>query len=54
MKRIRITHETQYHYHQPVSFGAHHAMMRPPLSGSWDGPADAFDRKGVSVQVVAL
>lgn len=29
MKRIRITHRTEYHYHQPVSFGPHRAMMRP-------------------------
>ncbi len=29
MKRIRIIHKTAYHYHQPVSFGAHRAMMRP-------------------------
>lgn len=29
MKRIRITHETAYHYRQPVSFGPHRAMMRP-------------------------
>ena len=29
MKRIRIIHETAYHYNQPVSFGPHRAMMRP-------------------------
>lgn len=29
MKRIRITHETCYHYHEPVHFGTHRAMMRP-------------------------
>jgi transglutaminase-like putative cysteine protease len=29
MKRIRITHETQYHYKELVSFGPHRAMMRP-------------------------
>src|SRR5262252_958516 len=29
MKRIRIVHETAYHYNQPVSFGPHRAMMRP-------------------------
>lgn len=29
MKRIRITHETCYHYHEAVSFGPHRAMMRP-------------------------
>jgi len=29
MKRIRITHETQYHYKDLVSFGPHRAMMRP-------------------------
>lgn len=29
MKRIRITHETNYHYHQPVTFGTHQALMRP-------------------------
>jgi len=29
MKRIRITHETRYHYHEPVRFGTHRAMMRP-------------------------
>lgn len=28
-KRVRITHETQYFYNQPVSFGPHRAMMRP-------------------------
>ncbi len=28
-KRIRITHETQYFYNQPVKFGPHRAMMRP-------------------------
>lgn len=29
MKRIRIIHETVYHYHEPVEFGQHTAMMRP-------------------------
>ena len=29
MKRIRITHQSRYHYHEPVSFGPHRAMMRP-------------------------
>ena len=29
MKRIRITHNTQYHYRQPVTFGTHRAMLRP-------------------------
>ena len=29
MKRIRITHETAYHYHQPVTFGPHRALLRP-------------------------
>ena len=29
MKRIRITHDTTYHYHQAVRFGPHRAMMRP-------------------------
>jgi transglutaminase-like putative cysteine protease len=29
MKRIRITHQTEYHYHQPVTFGPHRALMRP-------------------------
>jgi transglutaminase-like putative cysteine protease len=29
MQRIRIVHETQYHYHQPVKFGAHRALLRP-------------------------
>jgi len=29
MKRIRIVHNTEYHYNQPVSFGPHRAMMRP-------------------------
>ncbi len=28
-KRVRITHETQYFYNQPVRFGPHRAMMRP-------------------------
>ncbi len=29
MKRLRITHETQYHYREPVTFGPHRALMRP-------------------------
>jgi transglutaminase-like putative cysteine protease len=29
MKRIRIIHESAYHYHEPVSFGTHLAMLRP-------------------------
>lgn len=29
MKRIRIIHQTEYHYHQPVTFGPHRALMRP-------------------------
>jgi transglutaminase-like putative cysteine protease len=29
MKRIRITHVTEYHYHEPVAFGPHRAMLRP-------------------------
>lgn len=29
MKRIRITHKTEYHYHTPVAFGAHRALLRP-------------------------
>ena len=29
MKRIRITHLTEYHYHVPVTFGPHRAMLRP-------------------------
>ena len=29
MKRIRIIHNTQYHYRQPVKFGPHRAMLRP-------------------------
>ena len=29
MKRIRITHKTEYHYHTPVTFGQHQAMLRP-------------------------
>ena len=29
MKRIRITHVTEYHYHTPVTFGPHRAMLRP-------------------------
>jgi len=29
MKRIRVIHRTEYHYHQPVTFGPHRAMMRP-------------------------
>jgi transglutaminase-like putative cysteine protease len=29
MKRIRITHQTEYHYSQPVTFGPHRAMVRP-------------------------
>jgi transglutaminase-like putative cysteine protease len=29
MKRIRITHLTEYHYHVPVTFGPHRALLRP-------------------------
>jgi len=29
MKRIRIIHQTEYHYHTEVSFGTHYAMLRP-------------------------
>lgn len=29
MKRIRITHRTEYHYHEPVEFGPHRALLRP-------------------------
>jgi len=29
MKRIRIVHETQYCYNQPVKFGPHRALLRP-------------------------
>jgi transglutaminase-like putative cysteine protease len=29
MKRIRITHITEYHYHAPVSFSPHRALLRP-------------------------
>jgi transglutaminase-like putative cysteine protease len=29
MKRIRITHVTEYHYHSPVTFGPHRALLRP-------------------------
>ena len=29
MKRIRITHKTEYNYSQPVKFGTHRALMRP-------------------------
>ena len=29
MKRIRITHETEYHYKTAVRFGQHRALMRP-------------------------
>jgi transglutaminase-like putative cysteine protease len=29
MKRIRITHKTEYHYHTPVVFGSHRALLRP-------------------------
>jgi len=29
MKRIRITHATEYHYHEPVEFGPHRALVRP-------------------------
>ncbi|MGO8902740.1 MAG: transglutaminase family protein [Isosphaeraceae bacterium] len=29
MKRIRITHVTEYHYHVPVTFGPHRALLRP-------------------------
>ena len=29
MKRIKITHKTAYHYHTPVTFGPHRALLRP-------------------------
>lgn len=29
MKRIRITHVAEYHYHTPVTFGPHRALVRP-------------------------
>lgn len=29
MKRIRITHHTEYFYRSPVSFGPHRALVRP-------------------------
>ena len=29
MKRVRITHRTEYSYTQPVRFGPHRALMRP-------------------------
>jgi transglutaminase-like putative cysteine protease len=29
MKRIRITHSTEYHYHEPVRFQPHRALVRP-------------------------
>ncbi|WP_425613699.1 transglutaminase N-terminal domain-containing protein [Anatilimnocola sp. NA78] len=29
MKRIRITHNTAYHYKTPVTFGPHRAILRP-------------------------
>jgi transglutaminase-like putative cysteine protease len=29
MKRIRITHLTEYHYNAPVTFGPHRALVRP-------------------------
>jgi transglutaminase-like putative cysteine protease len=29
MKRIRLNHVTEYHYHKVVDFGPHRAMLRP-------------------------
>ena len=29
MKRMKITHKTVYYYHTPVTFGPHHALLRP-------------------------
>ena len=29
MKRIRIIHNTEYHYRTPVVFGPHRALLRP-------------------------
>lgn len=29
MHRLRIIHETEYNYHEPVTFGQHIAMIRP-------------------------
>jgi transglutaminase-like putative cysteine protease len=28
-KRIRIVHDTAYHYREPVTFGTHRVMLRP-------------------------
>lgn len=39
--------------HIPVAV-AREQEHAAPLSGSWDGPADAFERMEVSVQVVAI
>ena len=39
--------------HITVAVAPHHATASP-LSGSWKGPANAFDRMEVSVQVVAI
>jgi len=29
LKRIQITHQTEYHYRSPVTFGPHRALVRP-------------------------
>ena len=29
MKRIQITHKTEYYYNTPVIFGPHRALVRP-------------------------
>lgn len=39
--------------HVPVAVASEH-QKASPLSGTWEGPPDAFDRMKVSVQVVSL
>ena len=38
----------------PARWWARQQEKASPLSGTWAGPADAFERMAVSVQVVAL
>src|SRR5262249_13656385 len=48
MKRIRIVHEKQYHYNQPVKIRPHPALLRPP-----QGPDVHISRSRLSVAPAA-
>ncbi|QIF05766.1 transglutaminase family protein [Roseimicrobium sp. ORNL1] len=50
MHRLRIIHETEYFYHEPVSFGRHFAMLRPREGHDLhieEGQSEAFPKSSV-------